>query len=199
VVSGTGGPAHGSVSRDRRRGHQVTGSMSVGAPRRECDLGPRCSGDAIAIGQPCQQPHERGQRGLGGLGGVVVADDADELAESLVPACCVSCYRAVETAGPTFPDTPVSIDQEVVGDVIPSLLSAGVIVVEASEDSRSIDAAVTVAGSGVVHDEEPHVLSIQWTQWRPIRCPRFPGVDGRCPGGDRQAAAGKGEASCGSK
>lgn len=173
--------------------------MSVGALRRESDLRTRCGGDAISIGQPRQQPHERRQRSPARLGGVVVADDAHELAEPLIPAGGVPCYRAVETAGPTFPDPPVSIDQEVVGDVIPSLLRAGVIVVEASEDSGSIGAAVTVAGGGVVDDEEPDVLCIKWAQRRPIRRPCLPGVDGRRPGWDRQAASGKGQACCGSK
>lgn len=187
------------MSRDCRSGHRVTSSMSVGASRRECDLGPGCGRDAISIGQPRQQPHERRQRSLAWLGGVVVADDAHELAESLIAAGGVPCYRAVETAGPAFPDTSVGIDQEVVGDVVPSLLRTGVIVVEASEDSGSIGSAVTVAGGGVVDDEKPDVLCIQWTQWRPIRCPRLPGVDGCRPGRDRQAAAGQGQPCCGSK
>ena len=130
---------------DRWSRHARTGRPLVGTFRDKGHLGSAGCRDLKAVGQPCQQTDERVQRRLARLGGVVVTDDADQLAETLVTAGGVSSHRVTHAAEPSLPDPTVSIDQEVVGDVVPALLQTGVKVVETAEDPRRVGPRVTVA------------------------------------------------------
>lgn len=104
---------------------------------------------------------------------VVVANDADELGEALIPTGGVAGNRSVEASMPALPDIASRVDQEVVGNVIPALLGAGVKVIEGAENSRSVGRSVTIPRRRMMHDQEPDFLrrqrSFGWAIDRPGR------------------------------
>jgi hypothetical protein len=112
--------------------------VKIGAPGDESDLGAGSGGDVIALGEPSQQLHERAEGGRRRAGSVEVADQADQLSESLVAPGGVTGDRAVDAPRPAFPDPTVDVDQEVVGDVGPAPGGPGVEVIEAAQDCRDI-------------------------------------------------------------
>jgi len=74
----------------------------------------------------------------------MVPDEADQLAESLVPSGCIGYHRSIKAAGTAFPYDPKSVHEKVVGDIWPPLLRACVVAVEASEDIGDLTGFVSI-------------------------------------------------------
>jgi hypothetical protein len=80
------------------------------------------------------------------------------LSEALIATGGVAGHRTVETPGPCLPNPTISVDDEVVGNVVPTLLPR-VEVIPASQDRRGIGAGMAVVGGGVMNDEKLDILA----------------------------------------
>lgn len=192
IVPRAGCLAHSAVARDGRRSDGGAGRPQVGAAGDEGHLGARARRDSVSVCQPGQQQDERAAGGLCRLGGVVVADDTNQLGETLVAAGGVAGHRSRDASLTALPNPSFRVDDEVVGDVVPTFVGARVIVEPAAQDSRDIGTGVPVAGGGVMNDQELDVLRIE----RPLRwmsrAPARSGVDCESSGWERQARAEQG-------
>lgn len=90
----------------------------------------------------------------GGLSCVEIADQANQLAVALIASRGIPCHCASNAASPALPDTAASVDQEVVGNVVPTLLRAGVKVIKATQDPRCICGPVPIPRRRVMHQEK---------------------------------------------
>ena len=109
------------------------GRPQTRTPRDEVGGAPFGDVDAVGGRQPGQQTgggvHRFGGWRLGGE----VADEADQEREALRASGGVSLHRRVEAALAALPQTPIGVDEEVVGDIGPALLVR--VVVEETPDA----------------------------------------------------------------
>ncbi len=179
-IAGTFGSRHVAVPRDRAGGDGLAFGPSIGAPRDERRGGAGRGVDAVAVGERSQQAAERVQRGRCRRFDAVVPDQAAQLREALVAAGRVRNHRPRQAARPPFPDLAVAVDEEVVGNVRPSL-AARVRGVEASDQPRHVSGVVRVRRGAVMHEQEPDVavgFDAQWSGRCSSVSPIVPRMDG---------------------
>ena len=87
----------------------------------------------------------------------MVADEAAQLGVPLVPAGGVAPNGSIEASCPSFPDAPVSVNEEAVRDIGPALLRSGVKCVELPKERRNRIRRVVVRRRAVMDEKEPGV------------------------------------------
>lgn len=87
----------------------------------------------------------------------MIADKADELAVPLIPACRAASDRAAKAAAASFPDTPETVDEEVVRNVRPTLVRTGVVSEETLNQTGHGFRGVRIRRIGVMYQKHVHV------------------------------------------
>jgi len=75
---------------------------------------------------------------------VEIANHADQLRVALIATGGITRQRPGQTPLPSLPDHTFRVDDEVVGDVVPTLIRAGVEVEPSSQDIGGVGAGVSV-------------------------------------------------------
>ena len=171
---------------DRRSGDAGACGPAIRPLGHEGDLGTRGGRHSVSVGQPGEKQDQGGERRLGWLGSVVIPDYAHQLREPLVPTGGVSGDGSIETSLSRLPDATFGVDHEVVGDVIPALVGAGVEVVPAAQDPRHVRGGVPVAARRMVDDQELDILGFEGAFGGKIGAPTRSRFDGQGPRGSRR-------------
>ncbi len=173
-VAGTGGQGHVAVSGDRRCGDAAPLGPAVRAARREASLGSRTGVDVVRVRQHRQQAEHGGPRGCGGRYCGVVSDEAGELRKALTTARGRALHWPSQAPGTALPHPAVAVYHEVVGQIGPALLSAGVVPIKGPKLAHYLARPVIVRTLGMMHEQESNVAGVLGLQLAFSRQPSAP-------------------------
>lgn len=135
----------------------------------------------MPIGKPGEKSVQGAQCCRRRLTGVEVTYETYQLGEALIAPSGVTSHRSRQASVPSFPHHSLRVDDEVVCNVVPALIGAGVEVEPTPQDPGHVGRGVAIARRRVMNQEEFHVLGGKWAFGRMLRAPQGPRVDGDSP------------------
>ena len=99
----------------------------------------------MSIGKPSEQSPQGAQCCGRRLTAVEVTDDTYQLGEALIAPGGVTSHRSRQASLPSFPHHPLRVDDEVVCNVVPAFIGAGVEVEPTPQDPGHVGRGVSIA------------------------------------------------------
>jgi len=117
----------------------------------------------MLVSQPGHHTNQRVESRTGWRRRIEVTNDTHQLGIALIAPCGIAANRPGDGTLATFPYATLRVDNEVVGNIVPSSVRSGVKVEPGPENPGHVGCNMPVPRCRVVDYQEPNILGFERT------------------------------------